>query len=230
MPAVQPAELWQESGRWDQYGPELLRLKDRHERDFVHRPHPRGSHHRHRAPRAQELSPAAGQFLPDPDQVPRRDPAALRRDARPRIHHEGRLLASTPTRPRSPRATRRCTTPTRACSRAWDCSSAPCTPTPAPSAAARRRNSRCSPTRARTRSLFSDGDDYAANVELAAALPPREPRRRGGGNCARSRRRMPRTIADVAKLLALPPARCSRRCVVEGADGGLVALLAARRP
>jgi prolyl-tRNA synthetase len=34
MPAVQPAELWQESGRWRKYGPELLRLKDRHERDF----------------------------------------------------------------------------------------------------------------------------------------------------------------------------------------------------
>jgi prolyl-tRNA synthetase len=35
MPAVQPAELWQESGRWDKYGPELLRCKDRHQRDFV---------------------------------------------------------------------------------------------------------------------------------------------------------------------------------------------------
>src|SRR5215469_3034988 len=34
MPAVQPAELWQESGRWEKYGPELLRFKDRHERDF----------------------------------------------------------------------------------------------------------------------------------------------------------------------------------------------------
>jgi prolyl-tRNA synthetase len=34
MPAVQPAELWQESGRWAEYGPELLRLKDRHQRDF----------------------------------------------------------------------------------------------------------------------------------------------------------------------------------------------------
>ncbi|MDR6233029.1 proline--tRNA ligase [Pseudomonas oryzihabitans] len=34
MPAIQPAELWQESGRWEQYGPELLRLKDRHQRDF----------------------------------------------------------------------------------------------------------------------------------------------------------------------------------------------------
>ena len=34
MPAVQPAELWEESGRWDRFGPELLRLRDRHERDF----------------------------------------------------------------------------------------------------------------------------------------------------------------------------------------------------
>lgn len=34
MPAVQPAELWQESGRWDKYGKELLRLKDRHDRAF----------------------------------------------------------------------------------------------------------------------------------------------------------------------------------------------------
>ena len=38
MPVVQPAELWQESGRWDKYGPELLRLKDRHERDFIVQP------------------------------------------------------------------------------------------------------------------------------------------------------------------------------------------------
>jgi len=34
MPVVQPAELWHESGRWEQYGPELCRLQDRHERDF----------------------------------------------------------------------------------------------------------------------------------------------------------------------------------------------------
>jgi len=34
MPALQPAELWQETGRWEKYGPELARLKDRHDRDF----------------------------------------------------------------------------------------------------------------------------------------------------------------------------------------------------
>lgn len=35
MPAIQPAELWHETGRWDLYGPELMRLKDRHEREFA---------------------------------------------------------------------------------------------------------------------------------------------------------------------------------------------------
>ncbi len=38
MPAIQPSELWKESGRWDKYGPELLRLKDRHDREFCFGP------------------------------------------------------------------------------------------------------------------------------------------------------------------------------------------------
>ena len=38
MPAVQPAELWQESGRWDQYGSLLLRMRDRHDRDYCFGP------------------------------------------------------------------------------------------------------------------------------------------------------------------------------------------------
>jgi len=38
MPMIQPAELWQETGRWDKMGPELLRIKDRHDRDFLIQP------------------------------------------------------------------------------------------------------------------------------------------------------------------------------------------------
>jgi len=38
MPVIQPAELWMESGRWERYGPELLRIKDRHGRDFIVQP------------------------------------------------------------------------------------------------------------------------------------------------------------------------------------------------
>jgi prolyl-tRNA synthetase len=38
MPVIQPAELWMETGRWDKYGPELMRVKDRHGRDFIVQP------------------------------------------------------------------------------------------------------------------------------------------------------------------------------------------------
>ena len=38
MPAIQPAELWQESARWEKYGPELLRINDRHDREFCFGP------------------------------------------------------------------------------------------------------------------------------------------------------------------------------------------------
>src|SRR3982075_1644765 len=40
MPAIQPAELWQESGRWEKFGPQMLKIKDRHERDFCFGPPP----------------------------------------------------------------------------------------------------------------------------------------------------------------------------------------------
>lgn len=38
MPVIQPAELWQESGRWEKMGPEMMRVKDRHDRDFIVQP------------------------------------------------------------------------------------------------------------------------------------------------------------------------------------------------
>ena len=38
MPSIAPAELWEESGRWQKYGKELLRVKDRHDRDFCYGP------------------------------------------------------------------------------------------------------------------------------------------------------------------------------------------------
>ena len=179
MPSVQPAELWQRVralGR--RSGRSCCASRTATTATIVLGPTHEEVDHRHRAPRAQELPPAAGQLLPDPDQVPRRDPAALRRHARARVHHEGRLLASTPTRPRCRRATGRCTTPTARSSRASACASVPCTPTAAASAAAPRRNSTCSRTRARTPSRSPDGDDYAANLELAVAAAGRAIRAR----------------------------------------------------
>ena len=59
LPAVQPTELWRESGRLEDYGPELLRFPDRHGREFLLGPHARGSRHRNRARRRRQLSPVA---------------------------------------------------------------------------------------------------------------------------------------------------------------------------
>ena len=67
MPTIQPAELWQESGRWEQYGPELLRIKDRHERDFVYGPTHEEVITDIARRELQELPAAAGELLPHPD-------------------------------------------------------------------------------------------------------------------------------------------------------------------
>src|SRR5205823_1528505 len=67
-------------------GPARARLRGR--------PYPRRGDHRHRAARAAELPAAAGELLSDPDEVPRRGAAALRRHAGSRIHHEGRVFLS----------------------------------------------------------------------------------------------------------------------------------------
>ena len=94
MPTVQPAELWKESGRWTKYGPELLRFKDRHDREFVYGP----THE-------EVITDIARRELRSYKQLPVnfyqiqskfRDEIrpALRRHARPRIPHEGRLFVS----------------------------------------------------------------------------------------------------------------------------------------
>ena len=76
---------------WDDYGPELMRLTDRHDREICLGP----THEeliaalvRNELRSYKELPLNA---LPDPDEVPRRDPPALRSFALPRVHHEGRL-------------------------------------------------------------------------------------------------------------------------------------------
>ena len=68
MPAVQPAELWQESGRWGVYGKELLRFMDRRT-GLLLRPHPRRGDHRPGAPGCASYRHCR-QSLPGPDEVP----------------------------------------------------------------------------------------------------------------------------------------------------------------
>ena len=91
MPTIQPAELWRESGRYDDYGKEMLRIRDRHDREMLYGPT--------NEEQVTEIVRAAIKSYRDlpknalshPVEVPRRGAAALWRDARARIPDEGRL-------------------------------------------------------------------------------------------------------------------------------------------
>jgi prolyl-tRNA synthetase len=72
---------------------------------------------------------------------------------------------------------------------------------------------------------FSDGDEYAANLEMAVALPPAAPRAAPQATLAEVATPGARSIADVAALLKLPASRLVKTLLVDGADGGVVALL-----
>ena len=99
MPTIQPAELWRESGRYDDYGKEMLRIRDRHERDMLYGPTNEEMITDLFRQSVQVLPRAAADPLPHPVEVPRRGAAALRRHARARVPDEGRLFASTSTMP-----------------------------------------------------------------------------------------------------------------------------------
>ena len=92
MPALQPPEIWEQSGRAETASNVLFKVKDSSGRAVVFESHRRGSHHHARGERNQFLPPVAEEFLPDQREVPRRNPPALRIDAREGIHHEGRLF------------------------------------------------------------------------------------------------------------------------------------------
>src|ERR1044071_1427320 len=115
-PTIHPGELWMESGRWQRYGKELLRIKDRHERDFVY------------GPTAEEVvTDAVRSTLNSYRQLP----ANLYQ------------IQTTPPRRRSTRRKRRCATPTAPSSAAARSTTCRSRPTRGTSAAARRTSSWC---------------------------------------------------------------------------------------
>ena len=92
MPTIQSAELWRESGRYEAYGKEMLRIKDRHEREMLYGPDQRGNDHRDFPQLCAVLQGLAAESLSHPVEIPGRGAAALWRDARARIPDEGRLF------------------------------------------------------------------------------------------------------------------------------------------
>ncbi len=92
MPSIQPKELWEETGRWEKFGPQLLKIRDRKEQDYCFTPTAEEAVTDFFRQEISSYKQLPRQFLPDHDEIPRRNPPTLRGDARTRIHHEGRLF------------------------------------------------------------------------------------------------------------------------------------------
>ena len=92
MPTIQSADLWRESGRYDDYGKEMLRIQDRHERDMLFGPTNEEMVTDIFRSYVTLLQGPAAQPLSHPVEVPRRGASAFRRDARSRVPDEGCLF------------------------------------------------------------------------------------------------------------------------------------------
>jgi prolyl-tRNA synthetase len=224
MPTVQPAELWQESGRWEQFGPELLRMNDRHDRPYCYGP----THE-------EVITDLARRELKSYRQLPvnfYQIQTKFRDEIRPRF---GVMRA-------------REFTMKDAYSFHLDAASLEQGYQAMHDAYTRiftRMKLRFRAVRADTGSIggsasqefhvladsgedaiaFSDGDEYAANLEMAEAVPP------AGSRPAPAAARAPvetpnvRTIAELTAFLGVDASRCVKTLLVEGSDGGVVALV-----
>jgi prolyl-tRNA synthetase len=224
MPAIQPAELWQESGRWSEYGPELLRLKDRHERDFVVGP----THE-------EVITDIARRDIKSYRQLPvnfYQIQTKFRDEVRPRFgvmrarefimkdaysfHVDEQSLAQGYAAMRA------------AYTRMFQRMGLNFRTVLADTGAIGGNASEEFQVLAASGEdaiAISDADDFAANVELAAALPPDLPRAAPGQALARVPTPGAHTIEQLATLLGVPATRCLKTLIVNGSDGVPVALL-----
>jgi len=223
MPAVQPGELWQESGRWTEYGPELLRFKDRHQRDFVLGPTHEEvitdivrrelqsyrqlpvNFYQIQTKFRDEVRPRFGvmrarEFIMKDAYSFHLDEESLREGYRAMYDAYTRIFTRTGLSFRAVRADSGAI--------GGDVS----------------QEFHVLADSGEDAIVFSDGDEYAANLEAAAALPPAEPRPAPREELRKVATPGVRTIEDLARFLKIAPARCVKTLIVDGADGGVVAL------
>ncbi|HXC09003.1 MAG TPA: proline--tRNA ligase [Steroidobacteraceae bacterium] len=224
MPTIQPAELWKESGRWSKYGPELLRFKDRHDREFVYGP----THEEvitdiaRRELRSykqlpvnfyqiqfkfrDEIRPRFGvmrarEFLMKDAYSFHTDEASLAQGYRLMYEAYSRIFTRIGLKFRAVRAD--------AGSIGGDTS----------------QEFHVLADSGEDAIVFSDADDYAANLEVAATVAPATPRPASSEPLTKVATPNARTIADIAALLGVDAARCVKTLLVDGSDGGVVALV-----
>jgi prolyl-tRNA synthetase len=224
MPAIQPGELWQESGRWNEYGPELLRLKDRHERDFVFGP----THE-------EVITDIARREIKSYRQLPvnfYQIQLKFRDEVRPRFgvmrarefimkdaysfHADERSLAEgyAAMRHAYTRMFRRMGLDFRTVQ----------ADTGAIGGSASEEFQVLAAS-GEDAIAISDTDDFAANVELAAALPPPTPRPAPSAPLERIATPGAHTIEQLAAQLQVPAERCLKTLIAAGSDAAPVALL-----
>jgi prolyl-tRNA synthetase len=224
MPVVQPAELWQESGRWSEYGPELLRIKDRHERDFVAGP----THE-------EVITDIARRELKSYRQLPvnfYQIQTKFRDEVRPRFGvmraREFIMKDAYSFHLDQPSLTAGYRAMFAAYTRIFTRTGLTFRAVRADSGAIGGDVSQEFHVLAASGEdaiVFSDGDDYAANLEAAAAVPPATPRPAPAEPLRKVATPGARTIADVAAFLKVAPARCLKTLIVEGSDDTVVALV-----
>jgi prolyl-tRNA synthetase len=224
MPVFQPGELWQESGRWTQYGPELLRLKDRHERDFVAGPTHEEvitdivrrdiksyrqlpvNFYQVQTKFRDEIRPRFGvmrarEFIMKDAYSFHVDAASLEQGYR--LMHEAytRIFTRMGLDFRAVRADS------------------------GPIGGDVSQEFHVLAASGEDAIVFSDEDSYAANLEVAAALPPKEPRPAPREAMAKVATPGARTIEEVSRMLAVEPSRCVKTLLVEGSEEDIVALI-----
>lgn len=224
MPVVQPAELWQESHRWEQYGPELLRLTDRHKRDFVAGPTHEEvitdiarrelksyrqlpcNFYQIQTKFRDEVRPRFGvmrarEFIMKDAYSFHLNPDSLREGYRAMYDAYTRIFTRTGLKFRAVRAD--------SGSIGGDVS----------------QEFHVLASSGEDAIAFSDGDDYAANLEAAAALAPTEPRAAAAESLQKVSTPGIKTIEELTRFLHVPASKTVKTLLVDGAEGDVVALV-----
>jgi prolyl-tRNA synthetase len=224
MPTIQPAELWKESGRWSKYGPELLRFKDRHDREFAYGP----THEEvitdiaRRELRSykqlpvnfyqiqfkfrDEIRPRFGvmrarEFLMKDAYSFHIDEASLAEGYRLMFEAYSRIFTRLGLKFRAVQA---------------DGGSIGGSTT---------QEFHVLADSGEDAIAFSDADDYAANLEMAAVLAPTGKRGAPASPLTKVPTPNTRTIAELCALLGVDPAQCVKTLLVDGSAGDVVALV-----
>ena len=224
MPAVQPAELWKESARWEQYGPELLRVKDRHQRDFCIGP----THE-------EVVSDVVRQEVKSYRQLPLnlyQIQTKFRDEIRPRfgVMRAREFVMKDAYSFHADRASLE-----RTYREMVECYSRIFTRLGLKFRAVAADTGSIGGTGSHEFHVLADSgedaiaycpdSDYAANVELAEAVAPAAPRAAAKEALQKVHTPGVKTIADLCAFLKIPAARTVKAVVVDGADGKPVLLM-----